>query len=130
MGYAKLGQDTEGIHTRLYARAFVIESSSSGGGRVCYVNVDLAAATQIVKILVLERLEKLYGVGVYRHENLMISATHSHSGPGGYFQYFLYTITQQGHIGESTKAIVAGITKVRCTYTRYRLEYLKLIIFY
>lgn len=110
MGYAKLGQDTRGIHTRLYSRALVVVSES--GGRICYVNVDLAAATQIVKMLVLEKLEAMYGVGVYRHENLMISATHSHSGPGGYFQYLLYTITQEGYIKESTKAIVAGITKV------------------
>lgn len=50
MGYAKLGQDNQGIHTRLYARTLIIADQS--GTRVCYVNVDLAAATQIVKILV------------------------------------------------------------------------------
>ena len=42
----------------------------------------------------------------------MISATHTHSGPGGYFQYFLYIITQEGFIQETVSAIVSGITKV------------------
>ena len=110
MGYAKLGQDTRGIHTRLYSRALVIVSET--GGRVCYVNVDLAASTQIVKMLVIEKLEAIYGPGVYGHENIMISSTHTHSGPGGYFQYLLYIITQEGYIKESTSAIVEGITKV------------------
>ncbi|XP_017484039.1 PREDICTED: neutral ceramidase-like [Rhagoletis zephyria] len=109
MGYAKLGQDTRGIHTRLYSRALVIVSET--GGRVCYVNVDLAASTQIVKMLVIEKLEAIYGPGVYGHENIMISSTHTHSGPGGYFQYLLYIITQEGYIKESTSAIVEGITK-------------------
>lgn len=50
MGYAKLGQDAHGIHTRLYSRALVVVDEA--GSRVCYVNVDLCGSTQIVKLLV------------------------------------------------------------------------------
>lgn len=50
MGYAKLGEDTTGIHMRLYSRAMIVVDQS--GSRICYVNLDLAAATQLVKIMV------------------------------------------------------------------------------
>ncbi|KAJ6216343.1 hypothetical protein RDWZM_007500 [Blomia tropicalis] len=109
MGYAKIGQDTKGIHMRLYSRAVIIADQT--GSRICYVNVDLASTTQIVKILVIEQLEKLFGIGVYGHENVMIGATHTHSGPGGYFQYLLYIITQEGYINNSITAITEGIVK-------------------
>lgn len=113
MGYAKLGQDTRGIHTRLYARAVVVIDES--GTRVCYVNVDLAGATQLVKLMVIKHLEQAFGVGVYSHENVMLTATHTHSGPGGYFQYLLYIITQEGFIKKSLMAIVEGITRAITT---------------
>lgn len=48
MGYAKPGQDTAGIHFRLYSRAFVI--ADQDGKRVCIVNCDLAMLSQIVKL--------------------------------------------------------------------------------
>lgn len=109
MGYARLGQDTRGIHTRLYSRAAVIVDEN--GTRVCYVNVDLAGVTQVAKLMVIQKLQETFGEGVYDHENVMITATHTHSGPGGYFQYLLYIITQKGFIKESLAAIVSGIVK-------------------
>lgn len=47
MGYAKPGQDTAGIHFRLYTRAFVIADQST---RVCIVSTDLAMISQAVKL--------------------------------------------------------------------------------
>ncbi len=48
MGYAKSGQDTAGIHQRLYSRAFVLVDEK--GTRICLVNTDLAMISQIVKL--------------------------------------------------------------------------------
>lgn len=110
MGYAKLGQDTAGIHTRLYSRAFIVEKDST---RIAYVNVDLCGSGQLVKLFVLEKLEQLFGKGVYTHENVLISATHTHSGPGGYFQYLVYIITQEGFIKDAFDSVVNGIVKVK-----------------
>lgn len=50
MGYAKVGQDTRGIHTRLYARAFIVVDEE--GNRIVYVNVELCAPTQLIRIKV------------------------------------------------------------------------------
>ena len=48
MGYGKSGQETAGIHTRLFARAFVIVDEK--GTRICMVNTDLAMLSQVVKL--------------------------------------------------------------------------------
>ena len=51
MGYAKSGQDTTGIHIRLFARSFILVDEK--GTRICMVNTDLAMVSQIVKLEVL-----------------------------------------------------------------------------
>lgn len=53
MGYAKPGQDTHGIHFRLYSRAAIIEDMD--GSRVCFVSADVAMISQIVKLEVSNR---------------------------------------------------------------------------
>lgn len=45
----------------------------------------------------------------------MLAATHTHSGPGGYFQYLLYTLTQEGFIQASLDASVSGVVRVSFT---------------
>lgn len=85
MGYAKQGQNTKGIHTRQYSRAFIIEDEDKS--RVVFVSIDCAMMGQLVKMFVLEELETLYP-GVYNEKNLVLSSTHTHSGPAGYMQYF------------------------------------------
>ena len=47
MGYAKQGQNTAGIHLRLYARSFVVEDDD--GSRVAFVSVDSGMMGQLVK---------------------------------------------------------------------------------
>ena len=85
MGYAMLYQRTHGIHFRLRSRAFVMEEKKTKQ-MVTYVNLDLCFTTHAVKEVVLERLDKVHP-GVFTHENVMISSTHTHAGPGGYSWY-------------------------------------------
>ncbi len=44
--------------------------------------------------------------------NVMLTATHTHSAPGGFMQYALFYIST-GFIPDSFNALVNGITKVR-----------------
>lgn len=46
MGYANPSQSAQGIHTRLYSRAFIFES---GGKRVVYVSADIGMVDQAIK---------------------------------------------------------------------------------
>ena len=57
-----------------------------------FVSADIGMIGQLVKIKVLEDLEALYP-GVYRHENVLMSATHNHSAAGGFLQVATLTLT-------------------------------------
>lgn len=111
MGYGKGGQDTQGIHTRLFARAFIVVDSNQN--RMVYVNCDLGMISTIVKMEVVNSLKALYG-DLYRHDNVMLASTHTHAGPGGYLQYVLYIISTQGFNKKNFNVIVSGILRVCC----------------
>jgi len=49
---------------------------------------------------------------LYRQDNVVLSGTHTHCGPAGYFQYTLFMITSSGYIKTSTEPLVNGIVKV------------------
>jgi neutral ceramidase len=107
MGYAMIDQKTAGIHTRLRARAFVI-SSPCNGKRLAFVSADLGQIFQGVKQQVVEKLRATYGT-TYGDDNVMLSATHTHSGPGGYSHYALYNLTILGYDKQGFDTIVNGI---------------------
>ena len=52
---------------------------------------------QLVKLFALEQLETLYP-GLYTEKNLVLSSTHTHSGPAGYMQYVLFNVPNLGFI--------------------------------
>jgi neutral ceramidase len=47
----------------------------------------------------------------YDERNILLSATHTHGGPGGFSGYFLYDVTINGFIQEHHAAIVDGIVQ-------------------
>jgi neutral ceramidase len=107
MGYAMVDQKTAGIHQRLRSRAFVI-SSPCNGKRAVFVSADLGQIFQSVKQQVMEKLAARYGT-LYTDANVMLSATHTHSGPGGFSHYALYNLTILGFDKQNLDAIVDGI---------------------
>ncbi len=107
MGYARLDQRTAGIHMRLWSRAFVI-ASPCNDKRVVLVTADLAMITQAVRQAVVRRLQETFG-GFYHDENVLLSATHTHAGPGGYSHYALYNLTVLGFDRWYFSTIVHGI---------------------
>jgi len=109
MGYAMIDQKTAGIHQRLRARAFVI-ASPCNGKRVAFVSADLGQIFQGVKQQVIERLQARYGA-LYSDANVLLSATHTHSGPGGFSHYALYNLTILGYDQQNFEATVDGIVQ-------------------
>lgn len=107
MGYAMVGQQTAGLYQRLWARAFVIESPCNDK-RFIFVNVDLGHVFQAVREHVIQKLQAKYG-DRYNEQNVLITATHEHSGPGGYSTYRLYDITTFGFSRKNFDTIVDGI---------------------
>ncbi|KAG5667320.1 hypothetical protein PVAND_015304 [Polypedilum vanderplanki] len=108
MGYAQLNQRGQGIHTRLYARTFIVEDERQN--RIVFVSVDAGMITHVVKRNVIRELQKKFGA-TYRFDNVMISGTHTHSGPAGFHQFVLYDLTAMGFVEETFYAMVRGITQ-------------------
>ncbi|MEU2433157.1 neutral/alkaline ceramidase [Streptomyces sp. NPDC007861] len=109
MGYSSFDQKTSGIHQRQRSRAFVVVDRSSGR-RVVYVNADLAMIFQSVQQGVVSRLRERYG-DMYGDENVLLSATHTHSGPGGYAHHLAYNLSVLGFQNGTYRAIVDGIVE-------------------
>eukprot|EP00697_Spironema_sp_BW2_P003066 gnl/Spiro4/14098_TR7571_c0_g1_i1.p1 gnl/Spiro4/14098_TR7571_c0_g1~~gnl/Spiro4/14098_TR7571_c0_g1_i1.p1 ORF type:complete len:772 (+),score=231.04 gnl/Spiro4/14098_TR7571_c0_g1_i1:48-2363(+) len=109
MGYAQPSQKTTGIHFRLRARAFVVVDETTNK-RMAYVSCDLAMVMESVFVHATARLAQLYP-GVYGQDNVILSAIHTHSGPGAYSAFVLYDITSFGWNSDSFWTVVNGIVR-------------------
>lgn len=113
-GYSNWEQQTEGIHTRSRARAYIVLSPTSQK-RLVFVSADLGSIFQSVKVEVVKRLGGIYG-SIYTDDNIMLSATHSHVAAGGSSHYSLFEIASADETGilggystQNFEAIVSGI---------------------
>lgn len=107
LGYGKGFQQTRGIHTRLRARAFVL-ADVANSGRVLLVICDLPLMFTSVHQAVLARLADEFG-DLYREQNVMLTVTHTHCGPGGYSHHAMYSSNTHGFRPKTFTAIVDGI---------------------
>nr|WP_042180318.1 neutral/alkaline ceramidase [Kibdelosporangium sp. MJ126-NF4]CEL14327.1 FIG01123778: hypothetical protein [Kibdelosporangium sp. MJ126-NF4]CTQ88694.1 FIG01123778: hypothetical protein [Kibdelosporangium sp. MJ126-NF4] len=109
MGYSKFDQKTTGIHQRQRSRAFVVVDRASAK-RVVYVNADLAMIFRAVQEAVLAKLKPRYG-DLYTRENVLLSATHTHAGPGGFSHNLAYNLSILGLQPQTLNAIADGIVE-------------------
>jgi neutral ceramidase len=110
MGMASIDQKTEGIQSRLFARAFIIVDQISNK-RVVLLSADIWSCTQAVKTEVVKRLKSIYGNNLYTLDNVLLSGTHTHSGPGGYSHYTLYNLSILGFDKQNFECIVNGMVQ-------------------
>ena len=101
MGYSMPYQKTEGIHMRLRSRSFVV-ASKDRSKCVAIVSADLGQLFHAVKQEAIKKLQADTNLRdendnpVFHHSNVLISVTHTHSGPGGYSNYALYNLSMVG----------------------------------
>ncbi|XP_075148861.1 neutral ceramidase-like [Haematobia irritans] len=105
MGYGNLRQTGKGIHLRQFARAFVVRNESSV---VAFVSVETSMVGYDIKREVLRRLADNYG-DTFNNNNVIISATHTHSAPGGHMMHFFYDASIYGFVPQTFQALVDGI---------------------
>lgn len=139
MGYANIAQVGRGIHLRQFARAFVVEDGTSkrvafvsvDAGMMGYGvkrevrKLNMICLVQHVNHLqrneynnncltfhlitkVMTRLKARYG-DIYHNDNVVISGTHTHGGPGGFLMHLLYDISILGFVPQTFEALVNGI---------------------
>ncbi|KAK3504075.1 Neutral/alkaline nonlysosomal ceramidase [Neurospora crassa] len=108
-GYADTSQVGSGLRQRLYSRTFIIGETKNPKNRVVYIVLDTQSGDTAVRNGVLDALK---GMGdeysVYGQSNIALTGTHSHSGPGAWFNYLLPQITSLGFSKQSYQAIVDG----------------------
>lgn len=110
MGYASLDQKGTGLLQRIYSRAFIVASPSSPSARILYIISDIASGDTAIRAGLLDELQRLYP-NVYTRANVAFVGTHSHAGPGAYFNYLLPQITTLGFDQQSYRAIVDGTVR-------------------
>ena len=107
MGYFMADQKTEGIHTRLRSRAFVVVDPLSGT-RVALVIAEAGMIPQGIHQAVVKKLFSKYN-GLYTDKNVTISATHTHSAPGAISHYALYNLSMFGYDEKHFNTVAEGI---------------------
>lgn len=108
-GFVRADQITEGIHIRLHSRAYVI-AAPEGDARIAFVVADLGSITHEMQREVVERLRETHG-DLYRLDNVVLSATHTHSGPGGFWHYGADTPVGTPFLKQHFDAIVEGMVE-------------------
>lgn len=84
-GHGPDARVTEGIWTRLYCRAFVLETANSAGP-IAVVPCDLPAISAL-----LQRRVAAQVADILPASRLMLTATHTHAGPAHYFEAKAYS---------------------------------------
>ncbi|WP_100525598.1 neutral/alkaline non-lysosomal ceramidase N-terminal domain-containing protein [Mycobacteroides abscessus] len=105
LGYGKSYQQSTGIHLRQRCRSFIFED---GSDRILLVIAEIPLPMQNVTDEVLRRLAARFGQ-TYTGRNTLITATHTHAGPGGYCGHKVYNATTNGFRIKTFNAIVDGI---------------------
>lgn len=109
MGYADPAQLGSGLRQRLYSRAFIVGDPDSPRDRFVYLVLDTQSGDTAVRNGILEGLKDLGPeYEVYGRQNVAVTGTHSHSGPGAWLNYLLPQITSRGFSQQSYQAIVDG----------------------
>ncbi len=101
MGYGMRFQRTAGIHLRQRSRAFAVQDPATGR-RLVLVVADIGMFFANVRAEILARLD-------VRPEELLLTATHTHAGPGGFSGYRMYNTTNKGLRPHTLAAVVDGV---------------------
>ncbi|KAL8761569.1 MAG: hypothetical protein Q9194_007677, partial [Teloschistes cf. exilis] len=109
MGYADPDQVGTGLRQRLYSRAFIAGEIDKPEERIVYLVLDTQSGDTAVRHGILEGLKELGSeYAIYGKNNVAVTGTHSHSGPGAWLNYLLPQITSKGFDQQSYRAIVDG----------------------
>ena len=108
-GFGREDQLTEGLHIRQRSRAFVIAQANEPAKRLVFVSADLGSIEHHITLAVIDQLQQYYG-DTYSIDNVILSATHTHAGPGGYWHSRSNLGLEGGFYPAHFSAIVNGIT--------------------
>ena len=106
MGFAMHFHVVHDVDMPIFARAMVFRT---GEQKLAIVHADIAFITLYIRKRVLQVLDDKHSALGYTEHNLMLTATHTHSAPGGYSEYGLYNIQIAGFNQAVAETYVNGI---------------------
>lgn len=104
-GYAMWQHRAQGQQSALYARALFLDDGQ--GGRLFFCCLDLGYVTAAMRTGICQRLHEELGAD-FSEESLVLTCTHTHSGPGGCTHDVLYNVVTPGFIPGHVEKIVAA----------------------
>ena len=107
-GYGAWGQRATGQRTPLYARAVIIRDAQQRSLIFCCL--DLGYVTYAMRAGVCERLNRELG-SAFDETALVLTCTHTHSGPGGCTHDALYNFVTPGFVPEHLERVVDAATQ-------------------
>lgn len=106
-GYGMWHHRATGQRSPLYARCFYITDDNHNS--LIFVCCDLGYISRAIREGVEARIKPLMAED-YHRERLVLTATHTHSGPGGCSHEGLYNLVTPGFVPEHLESIVSAIT--------------------
>lgn len=106
MGYGMSANTVHSFATDLFSRALCIQDKA--GGVFVYVCVEICFITPAIRREVLFKMHSELAIE-FADANVMISAQHTHSAPGGYSEYALYNFTIPGFQHEVFDGVVQSM---------------------
>lgn len=116
-GFGPESERARGHRTRLYARSLVLEDRR--GERIAFVALDLGAASPLLHRRVAERVVGATGIGADR---LILSATHTHTGPNHFYGAKLYNDRGSSVAGFDTVMVKFLAERVAASITEAVLQ--------
>ncbi|MBC8067274.1 MAG: neutral/alkaline non-lysosomal ceramidase N-terminal domain-containing protein, partial [Deltaproteobacteria bacterium] len=111
MGWGMLDNVARTVATDLHARAFVVRDPESQT-RLAIVCIELCFVSLSLRERVCEILRTEHPELELDLANVMITATHTHSGPGGYSHYPFYNVTIPGFAPAVLEGLATKIARV------------------
>ncbi len=108
LGYGRPFHKIKDVETPIHSRTIIIESQ---GKKICFVNLEVGFCTIYLKNGVVEKLKRDFPEFGLDDSNVMITAQHTHSAPGGFGQHFTYNIPTPGFRKDVWKHFRDGIVQ-------------------
>lgn len=111
MGYGDMRGGIDGVDEPLRARVVVLEEPAGRGARLvrlAYACLDLCFISDALRRAIIERLTARPDADLAPHR-VMLTATHTHSGPSGFSDDVLYSANAPGLCPEVVDAIADGV---------------------
>lgn len=110
LGWGRPDNVALGVAEPLFARAALVDDPARGG-RVAYVCADLCFVSGALRQAVLDRLREASPRLGLDARSVMLTATHTHSGPSGFSDAFFYELACPGISPHVLDTVADGIVR-------------------